>query len=217
MNPLTKTRESYNTQADWHSRKFDGYDWKKECMKFLGMLQGKKILDAGCGNGRDMQFFSRQGYKVTGIDNSDEMVRRASAQVRDAKVRKMDFLTRLDFKNNEFDGVWASASLLHVPKKSLGGVLAELKRVLKDHGVLFVSVKEGKGEIVVQDDFGEGERFFSFYTEKEIKQRLESHGLEVRKSYRRNDDDVRVGFQKKKGKQVWIIAFAVKEPVNNHK
>jgi hypothetical protein len=57
----------------------------------------------------------------------------------------------------------------------------------------------------------------AYYTEKEIKQRLESHGLEVRKSYRRNDDDVRVGFQKKKGKQVWIIAFAVKEPVNNHK
>lgn len=117
MDHLSQTIKSYDSGARWHSEKFDAYDWPLYLSKFVKMLEGKKVLDLGCGNGSDCEFFAKHGLDATGIYYSAELLKLAKSRVTKAKFFKANFLKPLEFKDNEFGGVWACASLLHVPKK----------------------------------------------------------------------------------------------------
>jgi len=100
------------------------------------------ILDFGCGPGRDVKAFADRGFQVTGLDGSEafcQMARRHSGQ----PVLHQDFLD-LDLADNTFDGVFANASLFHVPSASLGSVLSALYAALKPRGVLFSSNPRGQ-------------------------------------------------------------------------
>ncbi|MBI2651981.1 class I SAM-dependent methyltransferase [Candidatus Woesearchaeota archaeon] len=211
MYQLLKTIKSYNKQTDWHSSKFDGYDLSKFLLKFIHLLKGKKVLDFGCGNGRDLESFYKKGLNVIGIDYSDELIKRARNRVKNVNILKMNFVTKLSFKDKEFDGIWASASLLHVPKKSLDKVLSELRRILNNRGVLFISVKEGKGERIIKDDYGYEERFFSFFKKRELVNILIKAGFKILQVSVVTDEKLRVAFQKKKIKQNWIFLYCTKD------
>ena len=100
-----------------------------ELPSFLKLLpKNGKILDAGCGSGRDSLFFKQQGYDVVSFDISKELVDLASRLI-GQKVLHMSF-GDLDFEN-EFHGIWASASLLHIPQEEMDDVLEKLSRALK--------------------------------------------------------------------------------------
>jgi SAM-dependent methyltransferase len=105
--------------------------------------QGGHILDLGCGSGRDTKFFADNSYVVTAIDASSEMVV-ATRRIVEAEVRQMRF-DELDYVN-EFDGIWACASLLHVPEKALKDVIHKCLRALKVGGAMFLSFKYGAAE-----------------------------------------------------------------------
>jgi SAM-dependent methyltransferase len=207
---LFKTKESYNKQADWHSSKFNSYDCDEYLLKFIKLLKGKKILDLGCGNGRDLEFFCNKNFDAIGVDYSKELIKKAKNRIKNIRILEMDFLKKLKFKNDTFDGIWACGSLLNVPKKSLDRILLELKRVLKNKGILFISVKEGKGERMVKDDYGECSRFFSFFKKQELVNKLRNIGFNLIHSFNIPDEKLRVGFKKKKTKQNWIILYFVK-------
>lgn len=84
---------------------------------FLAYLPaGGRILDAGCGSGRDTKYFAERGYKVTAFDASETMARLA-AEFTGQPVQQMRFEDVA--YENEFDGIWTAATLLHVPRKSL--------------------------------------------------------------------------------------------------
>jgi len=111
---------------------------------FLPLLpEGARILDAGCGSGRDSRAFLDRGYAVTAFDASAALVARASALL-GRPVQWMTF-QKIDFPE-AFEGVWACASLLHVPRAEIDGVLARLTRALVPDGVAFLSFKYGDGE-----------------------------------------------------------------------
>lgn len=111
---------------------------------FLERLRpGAKVLDAGCGSGRDSLFFKSQGFKVTAFDASEEMVRLAS-QLLGQPVLHMTF-EDLNLPD-EYDGIWACASLLHVERTQLPAVIAELAKYLKPGGVFYMSFKYGNEE-----------------------------------------------------------------------
>jgi 2-polyprenyl-3-methyl-5-hydroxy-6-metoxy-1,4-benzoquinol methylase len=101
---------------------------------------GGRILDAGCGSGRDAKAFAELGYEVEAFDASSEMVRLAS-RFTDLPIRLMTF-EQITWAAR-FDGIWASASLLHVPRDSLSAVAQRLQRALTDGGVLYASFKHG--------------------------------------------------------------------------
>lgn len=101
------------------------------------------ILDAGCGSGRDTLFFSKNGYRVTGFDFSPALVRLAS-KLTGQEILELSFQD-LKFEN-EFDGVWACSSLLHVPMEEMNDTLSKLSRSLKVSGILYASFKYGTDE-----------------------------------------------------------------------
>ena len=115
------------------------------------------ILDFGCGSGRDAKAFLEQGYIVTAIDGSPELCAIAS-EYTGIPVRQMLF-QELDARE-EYDGIWACASILHVPSAELPDIFRRMITALKPNGILYVSFKYG--------DF-EGERngrWFTDFTEK---------------------------------------------------
>ena len=129
--------------------------------RFLEHLpSGAAILDLGCGSGRDSRFFSGMGYRVAAIDGSPELCRRAE-ELTGLPIRCLLF-ENLDY-DREFDGVWASAALLHVEKEKMGAVLDRVAAALKPGGILYASYKYGSAQR--KDDNG---RFFSDYTEADL-------------------------------------------------
>ena len=153
---------------------FDGTvdaDMSSHHDKFLKLMpENGCILDAGCGSGRDAKIFKDLGFEVTAIDGSLEMCKLAS-EFSGVNVKHMQF-QEIDF-SNEFDGIWASASLLHVPSNELDLVLRKLKNSLKKNGILYASFKYG--------DF-EGERngrYFNDLTENTAIEIFEKNEFEV--------------------------------------
>lgn len=114
------------------------YDW------FTGYLQcGSRIFDLGCGTGRDSKYFMSKGYSVTAVDGSKELCDFASEYIgQDVRCMLFEDLDYVD----EFDGIWACASILHVPEAGLADVFARMSRALRKNGCIYVSFKYGVGE-----------------------------------------------------------------------
>lgn len=109
---------------------------------------GGRILDAGCGVGRDSKFFLSRGYEVAAFDGSSEMAKIAS-DVLGKEVRRL-FFQDMDFFG-EFDAVWANASLLHVPYEELRGVIEKISQALAPSAIFYVSFKYGNSMRQAED------------------------------------------------------------------
>lgn len=139
--------------------------------RFLGLLQpGALILDLGCGSGRDSMAFLEQGYQVEAIDGSKELCTAAS-RLTGLNVCHQTFDQLQEIE--KYDGIWACASLLHVPKSEMPSILVHIKAALKPHGILYISVKEGDF-----DNLKKG-RHFADYGEEEFISLLKDPKLEI--------------------------------------
>lgn len=146
---------------------------------FLSLLPaGAHVLDAGCGSGRDTRRFLEMGYEVTAFDASEAMCALASEHT-GRPVLRLRF-DELNFEGR-FDGVWACASLLHVPRRGLDDAVSNLSRALKPGGVFFASFRYGEEEAV-----GEDGRLFDNHTERTFRRflrtRPELEAVDVRRS-----------------------------------
>jgi SAM-dependent methyltransferase len=123
------------------------HDVSQNIDALLGEIEGKppfRILDFGCGPGRDLRAFVSRGHAPTGLDGAARFVRMAQ-EYAGVPVWEQDFLA-LDLPEAEFDGVFANASLFHVPASELPRVLRELRACLRPRGVLFASNPRGSNE-----------------------------------------------------------------------
>ncbi|ABP65678.1 Methyltransferase type 11 [Caldicellulosiruptor saccharolyticus DSM 8903] len=142
-------------------------DMKELYELFLKYLpKGSKILDLGCGSGRDTKYFLQNGYDTVAIDGSLEMVK-LSTQYTGKQTFHMTF-EQLDFYE-EFDGVWACASLLHVPRSKIDLIFRKIYLALKKNGIFYSSYKYGNTE-----EFRNG-RFFNNYDESSFMALLKNH------------------------------------------
>lgn len=134
------------TAADfWEGTRY--HDVTQNYQALLEAIEGDppfSILDLGCGPGRDLQYFRSLGHEAVGLDGSKEFVTTARA-LTGCAVLHQDFLA-MRLPENRFDGVFANASLFHVPSQELPRVLLELWKTLKPRGVLFSSNPRGNNE-----------------------------------------------------------------------
>ena len=130
--------------------------------RFVSLLQpGAYILDLGCGSGRDTKAFLDAGYRVDAVDGSAELCRFASNYT-GIPVRQMLFQ---DLDSAEaYDGIWACASILHLPKKELEVTLHRIQRALKPGGILYTSFKHGTFEGLRNG------RYFTDFTEETLQE-----------------------------------------------
>lgn len=150
----------YNQHAKEFSDNTKAVDFKNIQDKFLTYLEsGSRILDFGCGSGRDTKYFLSNGYETDAIDGSEELVKIAS-EYTGILVRRMLF-QELDV-TEKYDGIWACSSILHLPYAELADVLTRMGRALVPHGIAYTSFKYGAGEGVRNG------RFFTDMTEVKI-------------------------------------------------
>ncbi len=143
---IQQTIDYYNEHADEYVRSTSEIDLSHIYDRFLKRLKkGHRILDAGCGSGRDTRAFLDLGYDVLPIDASSEMMN-ATQRLTGVTARQLR-LQEISFED-EFDGIWACASLLHIPLDELADVLNKLARATRSGGFLYFSFKQGSGERV---------------------------------------------------------------------
>ena len=159
--------EYYSQNAAEYFENTVDIDMQENWDEFSALLpEGGSILDLGCGSGRDSAHFISCGFDVTAMDASEEMCELASIHI-GQDVLQLSF-DEIDFKE-VFDGIWACASLLHVPSSKIDDIFNKVIDSLKINGVLFMSFRYG--------DF-EGERDGRYYTDyrtKDLKDLILKH------------------------------------------
>jgi SAM-dependent methyltransferase len=156
-----------------------------------------RILDAGCGSGRDALAFTKLGYESVAIDASVEMVHLARAHIGDSgSVICMRFEDA--HWRSYFDGIWACASLLHVPSASFPAVAMRLVDALRPGGAWYMSFKLGEGKRI------ERQRLFVYHTESSLRNALEGLGVEIAEAW--TSADIRPS----RSSKYWLNAIALK-------
>ena len=149
--------------------------------EFLSMVKPSgKVLDLGCGSGRDSLYFKNAGFDVTSVDGSIELAKEAEKLInQEVIVSKFE-----DFKSEErFDGIWACASLLHVRRENIEEVLRNLVNNLNKGSVFYLSFKYGDDEYI--DERG---RYFNCYKEEGFEKMVSSiKEYKVKSMYKTGD------------------------------
>lgn len=191
MADIDKTLKYYNENAQSFASGTVSVKFTEVQDKFLEKFNPDAyILDFGCGAGRDTKYFLSRGYQVDAVDGSEQLCRIAS-EYTGIKVRQMLF-QELDEKE-KYDGIWACASILHLPKKQLREVLKNMYAALKSKGWIYTSFKYGEFE-------GERNgRYFTDFTTDTFKDFIhDMHGLKIEEQW--ITGDVRPG----RGEEKWL-------------
>ena len=139
---------------------------------FLKYLKkdSKKIMDLGFGSGRDSLYFKSKGYDICAIDPTKEFCENAKK----LGLNDVRCLTAQDINfNEEFDGIWACASLLHVPSNELNEVFKRCSKALKQNGIMYCSFKYGEYEGIRNG------RYFTDLNEERFKEYILKTGLKI--------------------------------------
>lgn len=157
---MNETLAYYNQNADAFMEGTQHADMSGQYQIFLKYLSpGCKILDLGCGSGRDSNYFSSLGFDVTAVDGSEALCKRVKANYGiDAHCIRFEDISFAE----AFDAVWACASLLHVKKADMPAILNKVSAALKPGGILYASFKYGSGEHIRNG------RFFNDNTEHDL-------------------------------------------------
>jgi ubiquinone/menaquinone biosynthesis C-methylase UbiE len=194
--------DHYNSRkvAEDYHRAFTQYDGNPELKKkvvqrydkFTSRLTpGGRILDAGCGTGRFVKYFLRDGFKVTGIDRSGSMIDIAAKNNSMAEFMVMD-ICHLEFPSNYFDGIWNVATLLHLDEADVKFALKESMRVLKSDGTLYIATRtKDTGVSIIEESTEGGEMRVNYYSATRLNELLRDSGFETVENSVEPDDYLR--------------------------
>lgn len=150
---LTVSHYEDNAQSFWEGTK--DHDVSQNYDNFLAALKPTRkldILDFGCGPGRDLAYFKSLGHRAVGLDGSRTFCRMARNDT-GCPVLHQSFLS-LDLQRHKFDGIFANASLFHVPRQEFPRILLELHSALRSGGILFSSNPRGNSEQFSGERYG---------------------------------------------------------------
>jgi ubiquinone/menaquinone biosynthesis C-methylase UbiE len=166
----------YNANAQKYAENIEdvpSLDYLDEFSDIAG--EGSAVMDAGCASGRDTNLLRQRGLMATGLDLSKSLLDIARQRYPDLEFIEGNFL-ELPFKNNNFDGIWAHASLLHLEStEDVTKALSEFNRVLKSGGIIHIFVKQQQGSektSIVSDSLSGHDRFFQWFSKNEMQDLL---------------------------------------------
>ena len=149
-----QTRAFYEREAETYAGRARMLPAQRLPSFLAGLKPGARILELGCGGGHDAEAMLQAGFDVMPTDGSPALASVAGRRLsRPVAVMRFDQLVARD----EFDGVWANASLLHVPTEALSTILARIHAALRVGGIFYATFKSGAGE--GRDDLG---RYYNF-------------------------------------------------------
>ena len=186
------TLEYYDANAESYWQGTKDHDVTQNIESFLAACVTEKsldILDFGCGPGRDIKVFESLGHFPTGLDGSEEFCQFARRHTH-SPILHQTFLN-LKLLKEQFDGIFANASLFHIPSQELHRVLIKLKRTLRSGGILFCSNPRGDGE------GWQGQRYGHYMELNLIQSYMEAAGFEIIHHYYRPED-------KPRSEQPWL-------------
>jgi acylphosphatase/2-polyprenyl-3-methyl-5-hydroxy-6-metoxy-1,4-benzoquinol methylase len=180
------TRMAYELDgAAWSARWGDRAFLSPRFDRMCELLDDRaRVLDLGCGPGHDSSALSERGLRVVSLDLTRAMLEVARCSEPATKLLQGDSRS-LPLQTGIFDGVWASASLLHLPKNEVGSALGEVRRILRGGGTFYSSMKLGDHDALMsQGQRGggnpvRGDRYFAHYGTKEWTALLRGAGFEV--------------------------------------
>lgn len=176
-----RTLQHYERTAEQFFEGTIDHDVSQNIAALLGALEGQgpwRILDLGCGPGRDLKTLRAMGHEAIGIDGAARFVEMARAYS-GCEVWQQDFV-RLALPERHFDGIYANASLFHVPAAALPQVLLALHAGLRPGGVLFSSNPRGANQ-----EGWQGPRYGSYHDYEQWQRYLRAAGFEPVSHYYR--------------------------------
>ena len=190
---MNDTIRYYDQHASEYFTSTADVDFDQLRRKFVSYLpEHAKIIDIGCGSGRDVKAFCEMGYQAIGLDASEELAAEAEKQL-GIEVQAGDMTTWI--AEEPFDGIWCCAALLHLHEEEATVFLQNLQHNLKPGGIVFLSVKEG-----IKTGPDEKGRYMHNYTKQELRKKLATAGLEILEIDTSEDSLGRGGFR-------WLNAF----------
>lgn len=187
MNPIKEitqtTLQHYESTAEQFFAGTIDHDVSQNIAALLEAIEAPapyRLLDLGCGPGRDLKAFTAMGHEAIGVDGSARFVEMARAYS-GCEVWRQDFV-QLDLPAQYFDGIYANASLFHVPSAALPQVLRDLHAALKTGGVLFSSNPRGDNR-----EGWNGPRYGSYYDYETWERYLVAAGFAPVRHYYRPD------------------------------
>jgi ubiquinone/menaquinone biosynthesis C-methylase UbiE len=151
-----------------------------EFLEYLRKGKEKVVLDLGSGPGVNAGYMHSKGFQVVGIDLSEKMVEYSSRRYPEVEFRLGD-MAKLPFPRNSFDGIVASYSLIHLTKDAIPAVMAKLSEVLKDGGIMYLSIQCGESTqgyyshpLIPTDRV-----FLNIFSKEEIFNLLSKYGFEA--------------------------------------
>ena len=170
--------KGYDRIAEVYQAIRHNFDNTMELEEFVKLLpKNANVLDMGCGAGFPVtKFLVESGYGVTGVDISESMLKLAKRNVSKAKFIKGD-MTRLDFKNNSFDGLTAIYSIIHVPRDKHLSLFQSFHRILKPNGVMLISMGPDRWEGT--DEYFGVKMFWSHYSSEKALQLVKDAGFQI--------------------------------------
>lgn len=187
----------YNNNAEIFFESTKDIDMTALYDEFLPRLKkNSHILDAGCGSGRDSLYFKNLGFNVTAFDASASLVNLAE-KLLNQKVVLATFNNF--FSDQKFNGIWACASLLHVPKAELNATFVKLSSLLVNNAIFYCSFKYGD-----QEHKRDG-RTFTNLNEKLLSKHLSNSQLDILKTWVTSDQ------RPDRANEKWLNAILIKK------
>lgn len=171
--------DTYNEIAQRYDTEFgNDYSDTPYIDKFLNYLEGKKVLDIGCGVGNLTKYIFNKGFNVDGIDLSKEMLNIAKRKYSDINFFKMNMKDII--LNKKYDGIMLAYSLFHLTKQEVLEVLPKYYNLLNNNGKMLLILQCGKGEKVIDEPLKDGlKMFINYYSLEEISEVLENNNFEI--------------------------------------
>ncbi len=208
MNEIQDTQKTYaQIASDYAVAWADRGSLDKQIARFLDLVQpGGRVFDMGCGPGFDTAVFQQHNLSPIGLDYSMQMMLTGRRQHQISAPMVQVDMRQLPFAQCA-DGIWACASLLHLPRVQMLPTLQGFHRLLKPGGLLYLSVKLGKGEEWTSLSYGhQAKRYFTYWQPDELDDLLQTAVYEIVDGW----------IDSAKGVQ-WLVRYARKEHQANDK